>query len=84
MIIPTPPDLPNTVARQELLKKIGAKVRLLRKAHSKNYQSFAETKGLSKVVLFAVETGRGYSMKSFLSVLIALDISVKDFFSDIE
>ena len=84
MIIPPPSDLPNIVARQELLKKIGAKVRLLRKAYNKNYQSFAETKGLSKVVLFAVETGRGYSMNSLLSVLAALEISVKDFFSDID
>ena len=84
MIIPSPPDLPNTFAHQELLKKIGAKVRLLRKAQNKNYQSFAETKGLSKVVLFAVETGRGYSMRSFLSILAALNISVKDFFSDID
>ena len=68
----------------DLLKKIGNKIRLIRKSKYKNYEDFALINGLNKVTVFKIEKGGNSNIRSILEVLFALKISPKDFFSDFD
>jgi transcriptional regulator with XRE-family HTH domain len=72
---------PVSTDQLELVKKIGRKVRELRKQKNKNYKNFALEHNINKVTLLGIEHGKPYFFQSLLSVLNALDITPKDFFS---
>ncbi|MFZ4799330.1 MAG: transcriptional regulator [Bacteroidia bacterium] len=61
------------------MKKIGAKVRELRKQQEPNYQKWALINGINKVSLARLENGENVTMKLLLSILHKLSISYHDF-----
>ena len=68
----------------DMLKRIGEKVRELRKASEPNYDTFSKKHHINKVTLQRIESGQNFTMTSFLQVLGALDISLQDFFSGLD
>ena len=74
-----PPDN----AADEILLRIGLRVRELRKKQEKNYEAFARFNNLNKVTLQRLETGQNFTMKSLIVTLDSLGISLKDFFRDL-
>lgn len=68
---------------EDLMKKIGKKIRFHRKKVEKNYEVFARKYGINKVTIQRMETGQNFTMGSLLQVLRVLDISLKDFFEDL-
>lgn len=68
------------------LVQIGEKIRMLRKQNPDfdNYEVFAFTHKINKVTLQRVEHGENYNMESLLKVLSALDVSLSEFFKDID
>jgi transcriptional regulator with XRE-family HTH domain len=63
------------------LKSIGAKVRMLRKEKSPNYEVFALENNINKITLNRIERGESVSTKLFINVLLKLEISsLEDFF----
>ncbi len=67
-----------------ILKRIGTKVRELRKKQEKNYEEFARKHRINKVTLQRLETGQNFTMKSLIEVLGVLEISLEDFFSNLD
>lgn len=68
-----------------ILKKIGERVRFLRKQKQPNYQEFAKLHGINKVTLLRIEAGqKTYSIKNLLIILNALEISPVDFFKSLD
>lgn len=68
----------------DLLKRIGGKIRELRKALEPNYELFSRKHHINKVTLQRIESGQNFTFASLLQVLKALDISLHDFFSELE
>jgi len=68
----------------DLLKKIGEKVRILRKASEPNYENFSKKHNINKVTLQRIESGQNFTFASLLHVLGALNISVQKFFSELD
>ncbi len=68
----------------DLLKKIGDKVRELRKASEPNYETFSKKYHINKVTLQRIESGQNFTMASLLQVLKALNVSVNQFFFELE
>lgn len=65
------------------LKKLGERIRTLRiqKGYS-NYENFAFTHDIPRAQFGRYERGEDLRYSSLLKVLSALDVSVKDFFSE--
>lgn len=70
----------------ELLKKVGLKLRhLIKDKDYKNVEHFAYDIGVSRMTLLSTLQGKqNWQAKTFFKMLDGLDISVKEFFSDIE
>lgn len=68
------------------LVQIGEKIRKLRKQNPDfdNYEIFSFFYKINKVTLQRIERGENYTMESLLKVLSALDVSLSEFFKDIE
>ena len=62
------------------LEKIGAKVRILRKELSPNYEVFAAKSNINKVTLNKIERGESVSLKLFVLTVQKMGISLEDFF----
>jgi DNA-binding XRE family transcriptional regulator len=62
------------------LEQIGAKVRMLRKEMSPNYEDFAAKSNINKVTLNKIERGESVSIRLFLLTLQKMGISLEDFF----
>lgn len=63
------------------LKRIGDKVRQIRKKKCPNYEDFATENNINKVTLNRIERGESVSTKLFFNVLQKLEInSLEDFF----
>jgi len=66
------------------MKKIGEKVRELRKEKNQNYEAWSYLNGINKVSLNRIERGENITMKLFLEILHKLDVSGQDFFKMIK
>jgi transcriptional regulator with XRE-family HTH domain len=66
------------------LKAIGEKVRELRRNQNPNYEVWSFENGINKVSLLRIEGGKNVTMKLLLEILKKLDVSVPEFFKDIE
>ena len=66
------------------MKAIGDKVRELRRQKNPNYEAWSYLNGINKVSLSRLERGENITMKLFLEILKKLDISVQDFFRNIQ
>jgi len=66
-----------------ILKRIGAKVRELRKKQEKNYEEFARLNKINKVTLQRLESGQNFTMKSLVEILGILRVSLEEFFRDL-
>ena len=64
------------------LKKIGEKVRVIRRTRFKNYEEFAKKHGFNKVTINRLENGENCNLGTLVLVLIALEISLNEFFHD--
>jgi transcriptional regulator with XRE-family HTH domain len=64
------------------LKKIGEKVRLIRRNQFKNYEDFAKQYGFNKVTINRLENGENSNLGTLIMVLIALEVSLNEFFKD--
>ena len=73
----------NHHSSDEILRRIGEKVRELRKDQDKNYEDFARKHQINKVTLQRLETGQNFTMKSLVEILGILDVSIEDFFRDL-
>ena len=69
---------------QQRLNQIGVMVRKHRKRMCKNYEDFAIKYDFNKVTLQRIETGKNYTMSSFIQLLNILDVSKEDFFDEAE
>lgn len=72
------PELTQDVSIK--LKTIGQKVKERRKSIEKNYQSFADNKGLNSMTLWRIENGENFNMASFIELLDALGMTLEEFF----
>lgn len=68
----------------QVLKQIGTKVRIHRKAIESNYETFAKKHNLNKVTISRIENGENFTMSSLIQVLKIFDITLEDFFKDIK
>jgi transcriptional regulator with XRE-family HTH domain len=66
------------------LKEIGEKVRELRRQKNPNYEAWSYLNGINKVSLLRIERGENVTMKMLLEILKKLNVSVQDFFKDIQ
>lgn len=66
------------------MKKIGEKVRELRREKNPNYEAWSYLNGINKVSLNRIERGENITMKLFLEILHKLDVSGQDFFKMIK
>lgn len=69
---------------QHRLNQIGALVRKHRKRMCRNYEDFAFKYNFNKVTLQRIETGKNYTMSSFIQLLNILDVTEEDFFDEAE
>jgi len=77
-----PTDLPEEY--QELLKRIGGKLRTIRKDQSKSYEIMAEDIGLPRNTYNLLERGKlNFQFSTLLQVLSYHKISISDFFEDL-
>ena len=70
---------PNSEVNQKL-ENIGAKVRMLRKERSPNYEDFAAKSNINKVTLNKIERGESVSLRLFVLTIQKIGISLEDFF----
>jgi transcriptional regulator with XRE-family HTH domain len=69
--------------QEEDLKKLGERIRSLRiKKGYNNYESFAYEHDIARAQYGKYEKGENITYTSLLRVIKALDLSVKDFFSE--
>lgn len=66
----------------QMMKKIGLRLKELRKAKHSNYEHFAYENELNRVQYGRYENGKDLRMSTFLKVIDALKISPKEFFSE--
>lgn len=67
------------------LSQIGNRVRALRKANtSLSAEDFANEKGFDRVQYSRIENGANITMKTLLKVVDAHNITLKEFFSDLD
>jgi transcriptional regulator with XRE-family HTH domain len=74
----------SEVSVDQQMKKIGEKVRELRREQHQNYEAWSYLNGINKVSLNRIERGENITMKLFLEILQKLDVSVPDFFKMIK
>jgi transcriptional regulator with XRE-family HTH domain len=74
----------SEVSVDQQMKKIGEKVRELRRQKNQNYEAWSYLNGINKVSLNRIERGENITMKLFLEILQKLDVSVQDFFKMIK
>jgi transcriptional regulator with XRE-family HTH domain len=68
---------------EEILRRIGKRIRELRRARNKNYQDFSKQHGINKVSLLRLEQGKNFTFSNLLKILKILDVSVEIFFKEI-
>ena len=67
------------------LSQIGNRVRALRKANTiLSAEDFANEKGFDRVQYSRIENGANITMKTLLKVVDAHNITLKEFFSDLD
>lgn len=65
--------------------KVGEKIRRLRKAKGyTSHENFAWEHDLPRVQYFRMEKGQNFRFESLLKILDAMEVSLTEFFSDIE
>ena len=69
---------------KERIKKVGEKIRLLRKEVEPNYETFAFKNGINRMSYFNVEKGNNIQLSTLLKILDGLDISLEEFFKGIK
>ena len=74
----------SEVSVDQQMKKIGEKVRELRREQHQNYEAWSYLNGINKVSLNRIERGENITMKLFLEILQKLDVSVQGFFKTIK
>jgi transcriptional regulator with XRE-family HTH domain len=74
----------SEVSVDQQMKKIGEKVRELRRQKNQNYEAWSYLNGINKVSLNRIERGENITMKLFLEILQKLDVSGQDFFKMIK
>ena len=74
----------SEVSVDQQMKKIGEKVRELRRHKNQNYEAWSYLNGINKVSLNRIERGENITMKLFLEILQKLDVSGQDFFKMIK
>lgn len=76
----TPKTPHNTADIQQKLTKIGEKVRMHRRGINANYEIFALEHHINKVTLQRIESGKNYTMSSFIELLNIMDVTIEEFF----
>jgi transcriptional regulator with XRE-family HTH domain len=67
----------------EVLKKVGARLRKVRKAKGEvNYEKFAFKHDLNRSQVWRYENGEEMTLTSLVKMLNALDMTLADFFSE--
>lgn len=80
-----PKKIPESYSNvNQKLKLIGAKVRMLRKEMSSNYEDFADKSNINKVTLSKIERGESVSLRLFILTLEKMGISLEDFFKGLD
>lgn len=69
---------------EDLMQKIGKRIRYHRKKVEKNYEVFAQKYNINKVTIQRMETGQNFTISSLLQVLGVLGISLEELFRDID
>ncbi|MCK5371217.1 MAG: helix-turn-helix transcriptional regulator [Cyclobacteriaceae bacterium] len=75
---------PISEEHKERIKKIGEKIRMLRKEVEPNYETFAFKNGINRMSYFNVEKGNNIQLSTLLKILDGLDISLEEFFKGIK
>lgn len=69
---------------KERIKKVGEKIRLLRKEVEPNYETFAFKNGINRMSYFNVEKGNNIQLSTLLKILDGLDITLEEFFKGLK
>ena len=69
---------------RERIKKIGEKIRQLRKEVEPNYENFAFKNGINRMSYFNVEKGNNIQLSTLLKILDGLDITLEEFFQGLK
>ena len=64
----------------ERIKKIGEKIRELRKDVEPSYETFAYKNGLNRMSYYNCEKGNNFQLSTLLKILDGLDITLEEFF----
>lgn len=64
---------------EQQIKRMGARIRELRKHQEPNYLRWSEQHGVNKVSLLRLENGENFTMKSLLTILMKLGVSYQEF-----
>ena len=73
------------ISEDNRLDAIGSRIRTLRKANtSLSAEDFANEKGFDRVQYSRVENGANITMKTLLKVVDAHNMTLKEFFSDLD
>lgn len=75
----------SQISEDSRLAEIGNRVRALRKANTNlSAEDFANEKGFDRVQYSRIENGANVTMKTLLKVVDAHNITLKEFFSDLD
>ena len=66
----------------EVIEKLGARIRQLRKLQGHSYETFAYENEIPRAQYGRIEKGQNITIATLVRVLNGLDISLKEFFSE--
>jgi len=83
MAVNIPEGIDESEFTEELLKKLGARIRSLRKQKGfDNYEHFAYARNISRAQYGRYEQGQDLRFTSLVKVVKALDMTLAEFFSE--
>jgi transcriptional regulator with XRE-family HTH domain len=78
-------NLFNEEAKHAYFQKVGARIRYFRQLRGyTNYEKFANQFNLSRSLYGQYEKGRNLTLETLCKILIALEVSQREFFEDFE
>jgi len=75
---------PISEEHKERIKRIGEKIRELRKEVEPNYETFAYKNGINRMSYFNVEKGNNIQLSTLLKILDGLDITLEEFSKELK
>lgn len=77
-------DITISTGHKDQLIKMGAHIKHLREqVTGESYEVFAKNNGINRISQYRMEKGENFMMVNLLKILDGLEITMKDFFKDI-